>query len=280
MTVHRYKQFGLTLVELMVSLVISNVLIIGITQVYISNKRSYIFQQSQSANIENSRFAVLMLNELLSKAGYRRAPSQSMADAFPESKALNSHCEMFAEQSVITQLKGGADSQQTGFCLRYQPAYNGELVCDGSAAPLLEPTPFVYPSLNETVYIAIQFDPDITQANKGAINCTTAHGKMQLLEGIADLRVEFGSGLPNEKKLQSAAFKSAAAWHASDGLIRAVRYSLLSVSMDNQRDGDSVVYQRWLDAASTAEQARLQAQDKKQIYQVAAGAQALRNMMP
>src|SRR5690554_3555128 len=106
MTVCRCKQLGLTFVELLVSLVISNILIVGVTQVYLSNKRSYFFQQGQSVNIENSRFAVLMINDLLSKAGYRRAPSQHMADAFPESKALNSHCEIFVEQSVITRLKG------------------------------------------------------------------------------------------------------------------------------------------------------------------------------
>ena len=70
-------QRGLSMVELLVALAISSFLILGITQIYLDGKRNDIFRQSQAANLENSRFSVVILNELISKAGYRRSPEQS-----------------------------------------------------------------------------------------------------------------------------------------------------------------------------------------------------------
>ena len=53
-------QAGLSLIELLIALAISSFLILGITQIYIDNKRSYNFQQSQAGNQENHRFLVMM----------------------------------------------------------------------------------------------------------------------------------------------------------------------------------------------------------------------------
>jgi len=68
------RQRGLSIVELMVALAISSFLILGITQLYINNKKTYLFQQSQEVNQENGRFALALLNQELAKAGYRRRP--------------------------------------------------------------------------------------------------------------------------------------------------------------------------------------------------------------
>ncbi len=275
-----FRQRGLSMVELLVALAISSFLILGITQVYIDNKRNYVFQQSQAGNLENSRFAILMLDELLSKAGYRRAPDQEMSDAFPESTVLNAHCATFPNEGVITSIKPDAGSNQVGFCVRYQPAVDGELICDGSNT-VLNKNVFGYPSQAETVYVAIKFTPSETDLNKGTLSCITSDTSAELLEGIADMNIEFGSGLVDEKKLKaSTPFKSAASWSAADGPVRAVRYSVLAVSRNNQRDSDSNVYTQWMKTASTAAKTLLAAQDKKQIYQASAGAQAIRNMMP
>ncbi|BCR23333.1 hypothetical protein KAM426_08600 [Aquipseudomonas alcaligenes] len=63
----RNRQFGLSLIELMVALVISSFLILGITQIYVDNKRNYLFQQGQSENQENGRYALLLLEKELAK---------------------------------------------------------------------------------------------------------------------------------------------------------------------------------------------------------------------
>ncbi|HHX35267.1 MAG TPA: prepilin-type N-terminal cleavage/methylation domain-containing protein, partial [Gammaproteobacteria bacterium] len=168
-----FRQRGLSMIELMVALAISSFLILGITQVYIDNKRNYVFQQSQAGNLENSRFAVLMIDELLSKAGYRRVPDPYdpiMENAFPISSGLSTHCEAFPRGGVITNIKT-TSSGQVGFCLRYQPAHSGELICDGSSATLTKVNPFLYPAQDETIYVAIKFTPHATDLNKGTLSC-------------------------------------------------------------------------------------------------------------
>lgn len=271
-------QRGLSMIELLVALAISSFLILGITQVYIDNKRNYVFQQSQAGNLENSRFAVLMLDDLLSKAGYRRAPDQEMLDAFPSSAVLSDHCAAFPAEAALTKIKPTGD--QTGFCMRYQPAVANELTCDGIAAPLSKKV-FGYPSQAETIYVAVKFTPHTADLNKGTLSCISNKGAVlvELIDGIADMKVEFGAGMQNEKKLKaSAPFKSADSWSAVDGPVRAVRYSVLAASRNNQRDSDSNVFTQWLKTANDAD--GLEALDKKQIFQAAVGAQAIRNVMP
>ena len=271
-------QRGLSMIELLVALAISSFLILGITQVYIDNKRNYVFQQSQAGNLENSRFAVLMIDELLSKAGYRRAPDQEMADAFPASSILSVHCEAFPAEAALTKIK--ATGGQTGFCMRYQPAMADELTCDGIAAPLSKKV-FGYPSQAETIYVAVKFTPHTSDLNKGTLSCISNKGTtlVELIDGIADMKVEFGAGDLVEKKLAASnPFKDAQSWTATDGPVRAVRYSVLAASRNNQRDGDSNVFTQWLKTASDAD--ALEALDKKQIFQAAVGAQAISNLMP
>ncbi len=275
-----FRQRGLSMIELMVALAISSFLILGITQVYIDNKRNYVFQQSQAGNLENSRFAVLMIDDLLSKAGYRRAPDQEMLDAFPSSSILPAHCEAFPAEAALTKIK--STGGQTGFCMRYQPAIADELTCDGIAATLNKKV-FGYPSQTETIYVAVKFTPHTSDLNKGTLSCVSNKGAslVELIDGIADMKVEFGSGEPAEKKLVAATpFKDAQSWTAASGPVRAVRYSVLAASRNNQRDSDSDIYNKWLLTASTAAKTRLTAQDKNQIFQAAVGAQAIRNVMP
>lgn len=275
-------QRGLSMIELLVALAISSFLILGITQVYIDNKRNYVFQQSQAGNLENSRFAVLMIDELLSKAGYRRVPDPYdpiMENAFPISSGLSTHCEAFPRGGVITNIKT-TSSGQVGFCLRYQPAMADELTCDGIAAPLSKKV-FGYPSQAETIYVAVKFTPHTSDLNKGTLSCISNKGTtlVELIDGIADMKVEFGAGDLVEKKLAASnPFKDAQSWTATDGPVRAVRYSVLAASRNNQRDGDSNVFTQWLKTASDAD--ALEALDKKQIFQAAVGAQAIRNLMP
>lgn len=270
------NQKGLSLVELMVALAVSSFLILGITQVYINNKRNYVFQQSQAANLDSSRFAVLLLDELLSKAGYRRSPDQEMENAFPQAPA-SSLCGAFKEGHAISRLK---DSNATGFCIRYQPAVKDEDLCDGTVTTLANETTFHYPATSELIELAIVYTPH-TSEQGGTISCQTKDGNSELLNGIADMQVEFASGFEAEKRLKNNAYKNAANWSDADGIVRAVRYSVLTTSRANQRDGDSAVFTQWLaSTASATSKTRLQTRDSRHLYQAAVGSQAVRNMMP
>lgn len=271
-------QRGLSLVELMVALLLSSFLILGITQIYISNKKTYMFQQGQAANLDNSRFANLLLDDIISKAGYRRAPDEPLLSAFP-SRAATTDCAAFPAEAAITNIIATATGQ-TGFCLRYQPALEGEAICDGGTTTLSKNTPFIYPDSSELVYLAIKFTPGGERLDQGVLTCTGAAGTAELIEGIADFRVEFGAGFQDEKRLKSSPYKLAENWTSGDGPVRALRYAVLSASRENQREGESAILTQWLAAASTATKTRLQSQDKRNLYQSAVGGQSIRNMMP
>lgn len=132
-------QKGLSMVELLVALAISSFLILGISQIYIDNKRNYLFQQGQAGNQENSRFVLMLLQQQLDKTGYRRLHDDNMENAF-KSATFNG-CRAFVAGETIaaaTALKAG----EYGVCLRYQPAYKGEHDCLGNEITGVPEKPF------------------------------------------------------------------------------------------------------------------------------------------
>ena len=273
------RQHGLSMIELLVALAISSLLILGITQIYIDNKRSYLFQQSQALNLDSARFADYMLSDLLGKAGYQRSHLQTLDD-FPAASALDGLCDFKADHA-ITKLTDGAQ----GLCLRYQPAVNNEVTCAGNALALSSASQpaFKQPSDTEIAYIAILFTPDNTNLEKGTISCVDKNGPAELIGGVADFHIEFGIGNSGADKtlVSSSPWKVPADWSNSDEQpVRAIRYSVLLASARNQRDSaDSAAFTVWTTKLATeTRKTILEAQDNRRIYQIATGSQALRNL--
>ncbi len=277
-------QQGLSIIELLIALAIGSFLILGVTQIYIDNKRGALFQQSQAANQESARFAELLLNEYFGKAGYRRAPDDVLEYAFP-SRSADADCLEFKEGTSVTGAASGV-----GICLRYQPLVSGELDCTGSATRSFnDAAAFSAPNPSDLVTLAIKYVPG-SALNEGVLECKNlnpasgAATYIELLSGVADFRLEFGVG-PNDllsKELRSTGdrFVPSTAWAVTAGPIRAARYSILLASRPHQRVGGSKIFDDWLANADAASVARLNADDNERIYQVANSTQTLRNLMP
>lgn len=271
------RQRGLSIIELMIALLISSVLILGITQVYLDTKRNHIFNQGQTANLDTSRFSAMLFEEILSKAGYRRNPEQDMEDAFPASTALSQHCAGFPAGHAITKLSGAND---VGLCLRYQAAVDREPICDGTTTSLSTATPFASPRDSEMVVVAIRFEPGSEQSD-GVIRCiSNKGGNADLIDGIADMRVQFGAGDKVYRRIKNNGFKQASSWGSGDGIVRAIRFELLGAGGRGSRDGESAVFNNWQADANENVAARLNNQDQRHIYQMVVGSQAIRNLMP
>jgi len=67
------RQYGITLVELMIALAISSILMLGISTIYVGNKRGYNIGTNLARQQENSRFSVELLIHDLRMAGYPKA---------------------------------------------------------------------------------------------------------------------------------------------------------------------------------------------------------------
>lgn len=65
------RQKGLSLIELMVALVLSMLVVLALIQVYIGTRQTNRVQEMQARLTEDGRFALSMLQRLISQAGYR-----------------------------------------------------------------------------------------------------------------------------------------------------------------------------------------------------------------
>lgn len=262
---------GLSMIELLVALAISSFLILGITQVYINNKSNYDFQQSQASNMDAGRFLQIILEEQISKAGYRRDPMQDIEEAFGPYGSANG-CAVFPKGGAVTRLSA---TNVKGFCVRYQPAVKGEQACDGVDLTLANPSAFEEASDSETAYAVIRhvWSDDLHQ---GKITCN-GH---DLIEGVADFNVEFLLGEKAERRFQSSPYKKASDYNTTD-IVRGIKYSALLASRPNQRSGmDSNVFNQWKDNADADTKNKLDSNDKNRIYQVVSSTQVLRNLVP
>lgn len=271
------QQSGLSLVELMIALVIGSFLILGATQLYLSSKQNQLFAGSSAENLDGARYSTMVLDEELSKAGFRRAPDQNIAIAFPSTAATNG-CRNFAAGSAIAPLSDGSSS---GFCFRYQPATNDEKSCSGQEVGVSR-APFSPSPSSELVYVSITFEEG-DELHDGALRCTSIQGGSKeedvIIDGVADFRVFMAEGDTTERRLQNAELKLASTVGAN-AIVRAVGYEMLLASGPNRREGDSKVFTEYLSGLSTQRKNVLQSNDKRHVYQVATGGQAIRNLMP
>ncbi len=250
-------QRGLSLVELMVAMAISSFLILGVTQIYIDNKRNYLFQQGQSENQENGRYALMMLDQYLKKTGYRRRPDISMEETFPAGTA--SGC-TFTAGETITRLS------ESAICIRYQPRDAEELDCLGNGLQNATKTAIALPYTTspETFVQQIALNAD------GALTCRRDNASATLLEGVAAVRFDFGVGPATGREVTSFTNEPGAG-----EVIRTVRYSLLMMSSQGgvSQGISSKAYSEWYgDEAEEPADGTL--------YQIASSTSALRNLMP
>lgn len=265
----RKLQAGLSIIELMVAMTISSFLIIGVTQIYIDNRHSYIFQQNQSENQEGSRFALLLLQQTLSKAGYRRDPSLDIEFAFPA--ATVSGCTFSAGQTVTL-------ASATAICIRYHPRDTNERDCLGNTVTSANAPTMTTPYTPATEIFAEKIS--LTPAHE--LTCTRGSASGTLVSGIADLRFEYGVGSAANPQTIASYIKTTP--NATQPVL-AVRYSVLMRSSgDNLRGAVDVntALTNWkaLTGPSTTDVTAMNAADTGQLYQVSQNTVMLRNRMP
>lgn len=246
------RQAGLSMVELLVALAISSFLILGITQIYIDNKRNYLFQQGQTTNIENGRYTLLILEQELAKAGYRRQPDSEFEFSFPAQTAEGCN---FAAGQTITYV------DEKSFCIRYQPAFTDAKDCEGNDVEDIPSQP--YTTFEEDPIVArFEFDDETEE-----LRCNS----QPIANGIVDIRFEYGINSNDAKIVNS--YKLAP---GSNDEIRTIRYSALTATSAQLSDtSDSAAYKQWsakyLDDAETPD---------RRLYSRTGSTISIRNRLP
>jgi len=244
-----YRQQGLSLIELMVAMVIGCFLILGVTQIFISNQKSYLFQQGQVGNQENGRFALALLSQELLKAGYRSDPT---ADISADSTLAN--CPFRAATSVVAK-------SPTSLCLQYQATNRSDVTCQGTTLSAANQALILAPYRQANPKVIEQIDLDI---GASSITCTVGGTTQQLVSGVKDLRFEYGTASGFSSTPNNA------------DVIVAVRYSVLmqspgTASVRDTTASISPALDDWNTRYSTTYN------DTKGIYQIVQGTVMLRN---
>lgn len=248
-----HKQHGLSIIEMMVALLISSFLIIGITQVYLDNRENTLFQQSQGQNIDNARFSILLLEQTLAKAGYRRAPDETMETAFP-SDSIGACGPMGAGQ-VVKRLSA------TSFCIRYQAAFPDARNCAGDNIFTPEESKELKPY--ETT------DPvtEIFNLVDGNLTCGQSGRPAQAIASdIAELRFIYGSNNNEEKRIETYS-------ETPEKNIRAMQLSIMTASPNGvTRISGSPIYEHWFGSEPV--------ENDKRLYNMLSSSASMRNLLP
>lgn len=218
----RDRQGGLSLIELMVALLLSTLLILGVTQIYIDNKRNYAFQQGQSDNLENARYALMLFEEELYRTGYQASPDDKQDNAFRDDPNASANCSFTAGEVI------NFDVVDQRLCIRYQPALPQISICSGEAVTGGS-NPYQAGLTPVTVELVI---------TDNSLHCNG----VPMINNMVDIKLMFGVSKGQTRETQK--FTDVP---VGDEQIRSVRYAVLLKSRsENLADDDSSpVYAAW-----------------------------------
>lgn len=252
------RQAGFSLVELMISMTISLFLILGVTQMYIDGKTRALYFNGQAQNQDNARYAQMVLEGRLAKAGYRRLPSTRMSAAFPTQTANG--CSFTSGQALVRV-------DASTLCLRYQPRDNVDVDCTGASlsgvAGVSTPYGVFSPSNNVVEKITL---------SGGNLTC---NGTV-LVENVVAVQFDYGVDTSSDEFKRKIAQYSASP--GSGQTVRGVRYALLLTSSNsNLTDGiAATACQNW----KTLTGVTSCSDTDGSLRRIVSGTSMLRNLMP
>ncbi len=259
---------GLTLVELMVALAIGLFLVLVATTIYIQGLSSYSFRMGQSENLGNSRYAQDLLDAALTKAGYRRNPTQPMMDAFAaDAQPHPNGCQFAAGQALY------AVDQKT-LCMRFQARDNAETDCAGTAANLGTLGPYESPPAGSGLFVE-----QYTLSNGSLVCQAGAAQPVAVADGVRDMRLDFGVDQQADAGSLRRVDQFKSSVPVAGETIRSLRYALLMVSSGQHltQAMQSTVCTRWVALGGAEGSCDT---SKGQLYQLAIGTLSLRNLLP
>jgi type IV pilus assembly protein PilW len=189
-------QKGFSLIEMMIALTVGTFLVLGVSQIYINNKRSFLFQQGQTGNRNNAQLTLQVLDRQLARTGFRAdiRYQSTLQVAFPSVGAVADtdgiSCPAFAAGTTFAATTDNVDAP-SGVCIRYQGALDSkDLDCLGNTIPRV--------NLNTGGNVLLKLRYRAGNApGSGALTCTvwseregalTRKGSAVLVQGLQDFR--------------------------------------------------------------------------------------------
>jgi len=183
MSIHfNRNQKGISLIEIMISLVVGLMLTAGVIQIYAANKQTYRVADATARIQENARFALELLGRHIRMAGYRQDVTQSTTDAFPVLTGGTLNTAFSTAGQIISGMNGAIDN----ITIRYLGNDDGTIkTCSGSNASSNQ-------IINERFFISgttLKCGPEIFQQDGTQI---VGYNAQPLLEGVENIQITYG----------------------------------------------------------------------------------------
>lgn len=278
----KYNSQGISLIEIMVSLLISMFLMLAVTQIYLKNKKTYAFEVAISEMQDSADFSQLTFENWLYKAGFRRGIDVPMSKSFPAQKyEVDDYSCQFSDSAIITTLSG-----KNGFCIRYQPSSENEVDCEGSKVKYSDELDTIFKSTDPNYLVVLAFEHESeNNKNNGKLYCknlnssTVGASKVELLDHVADMSIEVGwaTSLNDEFSRKVEIFSPITEWSKSRK-VQSFRYALLIASKDNQAQSKSVgILSEW---KKIKKNSKASVNDNYQLYKIVTSTLVLKGVAP
>lgn len=248
---YNYKQYGLSMIELLVALAVSSFLILGITQIYVDNKKNYLFQHGQMENNDSVRYITYVLDNELQKIGYRRRPDLTYESIFKSDGD-------FAINEIIK-----VDSKYK-LRFRYQPHSGSDYACDSTVSTDADVDKMYEGAAIVSRIVTVEFDK-----NSGTIKCNG----QEVVSNVSEFKFLYAVAVNSANSNEGVKYVEFDAVSSSDK-IRGVRYqALVSSSSKSLADsGESKAVNAFYEDAADKP-------NDKAVYQLLTKTAMLRNTM-
>lgn len=161
---------GMTLIELMISIVLGLLLVAVVIQIYVGSKATYNKQEDLSRLQENGRVALDVIGRVARISGFKSNPAADLSTLFP---------------STAPAITGtpGAGSSSDSLIIRFQGSGNGAGTADGSVVDCLGAT---YDS-NVTIYNQLYLASNATTGRSGFFCDTSDDSTVNGVEVISEI---------------------------------------------------------------------------------------------
>lgn len=205
----RQRQSGVTLIELMIAMVLSLIVLIGVVNIYIVNKKVSRMEDGLSRMQENGRFAMDFLARDLRMAGYPNLPTLTDIDAIGDTSGIEDAGENNSDTLILSHGRTGI------------------YITDDCKGDAIDPTATNTYDIQDTGRVN----------NRGNSIFSLYCNGTELVEGVENMQVLYGVrntldmavANPTTSYLTSTQVAAAGAWNR----IRSVRIALLVNMMDD-----------------------------------------------
>lgn len=195
------KQNGLSLIELMIALALGIFIIVGISYVYISGKRSSITTDQVSILQDNGRAVLQQLTDVIQHAGYSATSVAPFEDIFIRGAVSTSSC-TDASDSVSVPGLFSAMTNNTTYGDSIGVVYMGDdslnKDCAGNELPAACQLGSGAPRDASKIYS--QFFVAVNAAGVPALNCSGSRSlaTAEIAEGVENIQFVYGEDINND----------------------------------------------------------------------------------